>query len=1312
MRAIVANVWEYGPPVGLYGPAVRHVGGVSNMAVQRARRQGKNRIKTITPAVAELMERRQLLAGAITTVTTMGGTGLLAYDHIAQMDRGVVFTEWYSGKMGLTGGTPATTQLLHTFGSGNEPDRLVSTGERVFFTRQAGMNNELWSTDGTYAGTAQIPVPALVSDIGAHMVWGDKLFFAGEGTNGLITPWISDGTGAGTFPLIDTTFAFMESTVITPTIMGGHLYFVAEHDNITDLYQTDGTRAGTRIIPVTGLGHKIQQITNVGGKLLISDGFSLFTATTTGTTQKLGDYFGVGEMTTMNGVVYFSANLNFAGWQLHRTNGTLNGTYLVSSASPGAGTRYMMQVTRGKLFYVGYTSAEGSEWWVTDGTPAGSRLITDLVPGIGGPNTSVFSLTQVAAASGSIFFAFSQANSGSELWTTDGTAAGTKSVEGSADTRPRTITATNDGIYFSSTRSGGSGLFKCASSQTGSISGYVFVDSNRNGMRNAAEPGRSSVTVFNDINGNGILETGEPRATTDLDGFYELADLPPGSFTLRAIIAAASPASDDVLAGTLAAGSVLTNRNFVYKNARPWALVSPVSVGEGSSAALAGHGGDSDGYPLTWQCDLDYDGVVFDVTATGQNPVFQAADLDGPATRTIALRIVDDLGGLSDIATTTVTITNVAPTASFSGPASVLPGQSATVQFASAADPSASDRASLTFSYDFDNDGVFEIAATSLVSAVVPDSYLASSGARIIRGRVADDDGGYTDYTTTINVNVPPVAADAAISTSEDTMVNGTLSATDTDSPSLSYLVVNGPLHGALTLLPDGHFTYTPVADYAGPDAFTFSAWDGVNSSNVATVTISIGAINDGPAAISQWLTIAEDASASGTVTATDPDNSNLTYSLVNAPAHGTVTLLGDGTFTYTPEANYNGPDSFTFKASDGLLESSPGTVSITVTAINDAPADVTLAGGTIAENQSAGTLVGTFSTTDADADTCTYALINGVGSADNSLFRISGNRLLAATGFNFEHQNEFSIRVRTMDAGGLTSEKVFTITVGDDPADTLGTFGLVNGRTVSTPPILDSDGDIVTLKLTGGGTGGVYGVGSDFEDVVLTGTTSRSALTISVKKAKTGDGVVQIGNLRSDGLIKSISGSAVKLSGQVLLNTLNQPAGRTTLSMKLRQISDSDIRLQGLPMSSFSVSREVSNSRLVSDRSVTSFKAGALLDSDILLGVSTDFVGHFAGNAADFSDSTAKLGSFKVTGLTVPLRTPHPAYVAGSHVSAPTVGTVTLLNVAAGSDAIVHVLTDTGVLKVSQSKLQSETMFASGTWSKAGIRPVIWDIA
>ena len=198
-------------------------------------------------------------------------------------------------------------------------------------------------------------------------------------------------------------------------------------------------------------------------------------------------------------------------------------------------------------------------------------------------------------------------------------------------------------------------------------------------------------------------------------------------------------------------------------------------------------------------------------------------------------------------------------------------------------------------------------------------------------------------------VNDAPVADDDAYSVAE----GGTLSIaagagvlagdTDVEGAVLTATLVDGVQHGTLSLNADGSFTYTPTGSYNGTDSFTYLAGDGSANSNPATVTITVTPVNFPPVAQPDSFTIAED----GTLTVgragvlgndTDQDGDTLTAVPGAGPAHGTLTLNADGSFTYTPVANYHGPDSFTYLADDGTVTSSPVTVSLTITPVNDAP--------------------------------------------------------------------------------------------------------------------------------------------------------------------------------------------------------------------------------------------------------------------------------------------------------------------------------------------------------------------------------------
>ena len=119
---------------------------------------------------------------------------------------------------------------------------------------------------------------------------------------------------------------------------------------------------------------------------------------------------------------------------------------------------------------------------------------------------------------------------------------------------------------------------------------------------------------------------------------------------------------------------------------------------------------------------------------------------------------------------------------------------------------------------------------------------------------------------------------------------------------------------------------YTPNANYQGPDSFTFKVNDGTVDSEAATVSITVTPVNDKPTADNQSVTTDEDVAKPITLTGNDGDGDSLTYHIVAGPTHGSLSGSG-ANLTYTPAADYNGPDSFTFKANDGTVDSDAATV-------------------------------------------------------------------------------------------------------------------------------------------------------------------------------------------------------------------------------------------------------------------------------------------------------------------------------------------------------------------------------------------------
>ncbi len=205
---------------------------------------------------------------------------------------------------------------------------------------------------------------------------------------------------------------------------------------------------------------------------------------------------------------------------------------------------------------------------------------------------------------------------------------------------------------------------------------------------------------------------------------------------------------------------------------------------------------------------------------------------------------------------------------------------------------------------------------------------------------------GSTSDVVVQNVNSAPDADNDSYTTTEDVALNvgageGVLAGdSDPDGNLLTAVVQSGPANGEqFNLAADGSFTYTPNPNFNGPDSFTYRASDGSLNSNLATVTITVTAVNDPPQG-------GEDSYATGPATPlvvdapgvlandSDPDSpaSALSASLVTPPSNAILfDFNSDGGFSYTPGLGFSGIDSFTYQVSDGSLQSDPVTVMITV---------------------------------------------------------------------------------------------------------------------------------------------------------------------------------------------------------------------------------------------------------------------------------------------------------------------------------------------------------------------------------------------
>jgi hypothetical protein len=196
----------------------------------------------------------------------------------------------------------------------------------------------------------------------------------------------------------------------------------------------------------------------------------------------------------------------------------------------------------------------------------------------------------------------------------------------------------------------------------------------------------------------------------------------------------------------------------------------------------------------------------------------------------------------------------------------------------------------------------------------------------------------------------PPTAIDDGVTTNEDVPVStGDVTLNDIDPVGGGLTVISFTPPAIGSLVQNGNsFTYTPPPNNHDDTSFTYTASDAIGQETTGTVTITVNPVNDPPSAIGQTVSTNEDTAKAITLSGSDLETSveNLAYAIVSQPSHGTLSGSGRN-WTYTPAANYNGPDSFTFRVTDrgdpdgsgaGAATSSPATVTTNVTAVNDPP--------------------------------------------------------------------------------------------------------------------------------------------------------------------------------------------------------------------------------------------------------------------------------------------------------------------------------------------------------------------------------------
>ncbi|QJW83471.1 tandem-95 repeat protein [Ramlibacter terrae] len=293
--------------------------------------------------------------------------------------------------------------------------------------------------------------------------------------------------------------------------------------------------------------------------------------------------------------------------------------------------------------------------------------------------------------------------------------------------------------------------------------------------------------------------------------------------------------------------------------------------------------------------------------------------------------------------------------------------------------------------------------------------------------------GGVTE-TATVTVTVSPVNDDAVFTgttsgtTAEDgAAITGTLNATDVDGMAApGYAVTGAAAHGTASIDAAGAWTYTPAADYNGPDSFTVTVTDDAGNATTQVISLAVTAVAD---IAGDSVTVAEDGTVTTAVRGNDSfEGATPTITAVSQGAHGTVTIVDAtaGTVLYTPNANYNGTDSYTYTVTSGGVTET-ATVIVNVTPVDDAP---TFGGATTGSgNEDAGLISGTLTVADsADGMAAPGFIVTGNPAHGTATINATTGTWRYTPTADYNGADSFTVTV-TDDAGN-TATQVISLTV------------------------------------------------------------------------------------------------------------------------------------------------------------------------------------------------------------------------------------------------------------------------------------------
>jgi VCBS repeat-containing protein len=325
------------------------------------------------------------------------------------------------------------------------------------------------------------------------------------------------------------------------------------------------------------------------------------------------------------------------------------------------------------------------------------------------------------------------------------------------------------------------------------------------------------------------------------------------------------------------------------------------------------------------------------------------------------------------------------------------------------------------------------------------------------------------------SINEAPTITTSQLVVDEDVELVETLEFVNLENDTLTFEIADEPGSGTVEIDQNGQITYQANQDYNGVDSFDIRIADNFGGDSVKTISITVNAVNDIPVVGDNAISTEEDVVLDSSINASDVDNNELVYLLVSDVASGQLTLNTDGTYSYVPNENFNGSDSFIFSVTDELSTPIEAEVSIEITAVNDAPS-LTVSELTLDEDS------------EASSDAIASDIENSALTYSVSVSASNGAATIDSNGnYNYQPNTDFngtdSFEI-TVNDGELSTAEVVEVTIAaiNDAPTTSNYSGQATTAVQMNASLVgnDVDGDNLTFELENNVSNGTLNLAAD----------------------------------------------------------------------------------------------------------------------------------------------------------------------------------------------------------------------------------------